>query len=53
MQNKTDATIPSVKLCAAIDSELFKKFKAKTAQNGVSMTDVIIKAIQDYLNSSN
>jgi len=35
-----------------IDTELHKSFKAKTATQGVKMTDVIVAAIQKYLNES-
>jgi hypothetical protein len=33
----------------SIDAELLKAFKARTAQEDISMTEVLTKAIKDYL----
>ena len=36
-------------LLIKMDSEVHKLFKSKTAEQGVSMTIVILKLVQDYL----
>lgn len=37
-------------LNAYIPADLMKEFKIKAAKDGVSMTEIVIGAIKDYLN---
>jgi hypothetical protein len=32
-----------------VDADLFKRFKAKTAAGDVTMTSIVIKAMEEYL----